>query len=631
MALPTSPPSFDDEIYDLLGVGFGPANVALAISLTESQEVKSKGLKYGFIERQPTFMWHPSLLLPGAQLQVSPLKDLATMRDPTSTFTFVNYLHTMGRLSASINREANIPSRREWSAYLTWCASRLDHLVNYGEDVLSVEPVANSGHSKACIEHALNEANSATPAGQVRLLRVTSRLHGSGKIVVRLARNLTIGVGGSPKIPAQLSHLYPSNPREQRSRLIHSGTFLPSLNAIEPELSGTVERRLGRSSPASRSNWPLRFAVIGAGQSSAEIALHLRRTFPSAAVHLIFRASALVPSDDSAFVNSIAFDPERTDAFWKCGEQERADWRREFKRTNYSVVRSDVLNELSEHVYNQSIEIQQLYPGSDGPAEGHLEIMPNTVVETAELVNVSEGNNQEEQVRLVLKSLKTPDPAVTYNFDAVVMGTGFERRPAALPFLEPLKQHFPLLDQEKNGIARRVELGFTDDDDSRTMSGSDELAKERVRERSRGITRDYRLVAWGSDSFQQDSAGQESQPSSATLSRRNSANSEITLAHQDDVHKPFFQPNVYTFGGNEATHGLSDSLLSICAWRAGEVTESLLKRLPGRSDRQVSAKADELVTVDESAPLAQMDVAAAKKNAASSVSNVQNKIADIVI
>lgn len=547
------------------------------------------------------------------------------MRDPTSTFTFVNYLHTMGRLSASINREANIPSRREWSAYLTWCASRLEHLVNYGEEVLSVEPLANSGHTKACIDHALGEASTASSVGQVRLLRVTTRVRGSDKVLVRLTRNLTIGVGGSPKIPQQLVPLYPSNPWEQASRVIHSGTFLPSLNAIEPELSAAVERRLGRSSPASRSNWPLRFAVIGAGQSSAEIALHLRRTFPAASVHLIFRASALVPSDDSAFVNSIAFDPERTDEFWKCGEQERADWRREFKRTNYSVVRSDVLNEVSEQVYNQSIEIPQLYPGSDGPAEGHLDIMNNTIVETAERLMVNEGKHDEEQIRLVLKSLKTAEPAKTMDFDAVIMGTGFERRPASLPFLSPLKQHFPLLDQEKNGIARRVELGFTDDDDTRTMSGDDELAKERVRERSRGITRDYRLVAWGSDSFQSDLG-----PRSAALSRRNSANSETTLAHSDDSSRPFFQPNVYTFGGNEATHGLSDSLLSICAWRAGEVTESLLKRLSRNSNHELN-KEEELVNVGEvPVPVPALDIAAAKKNAAA-FADTQKKMADIAI
>lgn len=35
----------------------GPANIALAISLTESQEVKDRNIKFGFLERRPSFAW----------------------------------------------------------------------------------------------------------------------------------------------------------------------------------------------------------------------------------------------------------------------------------------------------------------------------------------------------------------------------------------------------------------------------------------------------------------------------------------------------------------------------------------------------------------------------------------------
>ena len=44
-------------------------------------------------ERQPTFGWHTGMLLEKATMQVSFLKDLATMRNPSSTFTYVSYLH----------------------------------------------------------------------------------------------------------------------------------------------------------------------------------------------------------------------------------------------------------------------------------------------------------------------------------------------------------------------------------------------------------------------------------------------------------------------------------------------------------------------------------------------------------
>ena len=69
------------EMYDHVGVGFGPANLALCISLHENERAKATGFSMCFLEKQTEFAWHPALLLPGAQLQVSPLKDLATMRD----------------------------------------------------------------------------------------------------------------------------------------------------------------------------------------------------------------------------------------------------------------------------------------------------------------------------------------------------------------------------------------------------------------------------------------------------------------------------------------------------------------------------------------------------------------------
>lgn len=118
-------------------------------------------------------------------------------------------------------------------------------------------------------------------------------------------------------------------------------------------LSAFRERRSGWSSPTSRSTSPLRFAVVVAVQSAAEMAPYLRRTVPAACVQVILRANALVPSDDSPFVNSVAFDPERTDDCRASGEHERDERRREFRTTSYFLVRCDVFKELSEQMYAQ--------------------------------------------------------------------------------------------------------------------------------------------------------------------------------------------------------------------------------------------------------------------------------------
>ena len=51
-----------------------------------------------FFDDKPEFAWHPGLMLPGAEIQVPFLADLVTLADPTSPYSFLNYLHEQGRL-----------------------------------------------------------------------------------------------------------------------------------------------------------------------------------------------------------------------------------------------------------------------------------------------------------------------------------------------------------------------------------------------------------------------------------------------------------------------------------------------------------------------------------------------------
>lgn len=60
--------------------------------------------------------------------------------------------------------------------------------------------------------------------------------------------------------------------------------------------------------------------------------------FPAAAVDLIYRASALVPADDSSFVNAKAFDPGMTEEFNKLPLEQRLRRLQEFRRANYTCV-----------------------------------------------------------------------------------------------------------------------------------------------------------------------------------------------------------------------------------------------------------------------------------------------------
>ncbi|MBU2047505.1 MAG: lysine N(6)-hydroxylase/L-ornithine N(5)-oxygenase family protein, partial [Gammaproteobacteria bacterium] len=63
------------QAHHLIGVGFGPSNIALAIAL-EERDSADGSLRPLFIEKQPHFAWHRDMLLDGAHMQISFLKDL---------------------------------------------------------------------------------------------------------------------------------------------------------------------------------------------------------------------------------------------------------------------------------------------------------------------------------------------------------------------------------------------------------------------------------------------------------------------------------------------------------------------------------------------------------------------------
>lgn len=69
------------------------------------------------------------------------LKDLATLRNPQSPITFLNYLHSEGRLISFINNGSQIPSRREFTDYLAWVASYVQSngiSVYFSEQVIAI-------------------------------------------------------------------------------------------------------------------------------------------------------------------------------------------------------------------------------------------------------------------------------------------------------------------------------------------------------------------------------------------------------------------------------------------------------------------------------------------------------------
>jgi len=308
----------DDEVHDLICVGFGPASLAIAVALHDALEDRSVKLrtrqpKVRFLERQARFSWHAGMLLPGAKMQITFIKDLATLRNPRSQFTFLNYLHEKGRLVSFTNLGTFLPQRIEYQDYMRWCADCFDHVVDYGQDVQRVD------------------AGPVDPkTGALKYFEVHSHHKLSDQSAVLKAKHVVIAAGGRPSIPACLPANHP--------RIIHSSQYATDVHKMFP--------------PGQQ---PISVAVVGAGQSAAEVFDNIPSRFPGAKAFLLIRGSALRPSDDSPFVNEI-FDPDRVDDVYS----QKAEIRREEllrdKGTNYSVVRLELLEHIYSKLYSYRIQ-----------------------------------------------------------------------------------------------------------------------------------------------------------------------------------------------------------------------------------------------------------------------------------
>ena len=81
-------------------IGAGPANLALAAAIDESGSPELTR-SVALLEQYPDVKWQRNLLLPWARSQVSFLKDLVTLRNPQSRFSFLQYLHERGSWTSS--------------------------------------------------------------------------------------------------------------------------------------------------------------------------------------------------------------------------------------------------------------------------------------------------------------------------------------------------------------------------------------------------------------------------------------------------------------------------------------------------------------------------------------------------
>ncbi|MFV0526425.1 MAG: SidA/IucD/PvdA family monooxygenase [Acidimicrobiales bacterium] len=291
-----SPDTPTDVEVDVLGVGFGPSNLALAIALSERPGPPLRSL---YCEAQPEPGWHAGMLLDGASMQVSFLKDLVTFRNPNSPYSFVSFLHTKGRLADFTNRGVMEPLRVEFAAYLRWVAAAFADQVQYATRVTRISPVYGGARAIDAFDVAIT-----SPPGD-RIVR---------------ARSVVVAAGLQPRLPEVFS---------AGDRCWHSSSHLHRVAA----LCG-----------------PSHLVVAGTGQSAVEIALDLNERHPDAVVHLVSSQFGPAPSFQGPLVNAI-FDPETVDLLYGADDEVRDRMDRLHRNTNNGTASTEVIQELFDRIY----------------------------------------------------------------------------------------------------------------------------------------------------------------------------------------------------------------------------------------------------------------------------------------
>jgi lysine N6-hydroxylase len=220
---------------DLIGVGAGPANLSLAALIADARERGLTRLTSTFFEKNPAVYWHSGQMFPGTSMQTEFYRDLVTPVDPTSRFSFLNYVRVKGRLDQFLCSSNLYPTRREFEDYFNWIASQITDIV------------------------FATSINSVDYDEKANLFVVQAEDHAS-KQKRHEAKNIVLGCGAAPDATLK---------RRQNARVV--------------DVSGLLEYEFPE---------PLRrVLVIGGGQSGAECVNYLLDRFGNSEVEIFWFTS----------------------------------------------------------------------------------------------------------------------------------------------------------------------------------------------------------------------------------------------------------------------------------------------------------------------------------------------------
>ena len=390
---------------DLIMVGCGPSNLAVSVAIEEKK--KHSNIKSSIIlEKDSSVCWHRGMLFPEAQSQVSFLKDLVTQRDPTSKFSFLNFLHKTQRLDQFINLQTFNPFRKEISNYLQWVADNLKKTqVVYDFKVIDITPEIDE-------------------LGKITGWRITSEKGEEFR-----AKKIIYGGGRDLNIPEAFLNL-------SSLKVIHSVNYLSSLNQANKQNVKNI-------------------AVVGGAQSSAEIYQSCLEEFPNAKVSMIMRSIGLVNYEGSQFTNTL-FQNDYINTHYEKDESIKAGVLKAMRTTNYAGVAPATLSGLYRFHY-----LQEMNGFKRAAMHTQCEII--SAAENAHGISITWKDNIRDRVcnesfDLVFlgTGFKNKTPALFNKIQSVLQIEKIKvtrKYRAILPYAEGVSLHLQGVNEESHGIA----------------------------------------------------------------------------------------------------------------------------------------------------------------------------------
>ncbi|KAB1142731.1 SidA/IucD/PvdA family monooxygenase [Streptomyces luteolifulvus] len=280
-----------EKTYDFVGIGLGPFNLGLACLTEPIAELDGV-----FLESKPDFAWHAGMFLAGAHLQTPFMSDLVTLADPTSPYTFLNYLKEKGRLYPFYIRENFYPLRVEYDDYCRWAASKLSS-IRFGTTVTEV-----------------------TYEDERYVVRTqTGDVH--------RARHLVLGTGTVPFVPEAC--------RDLGGDFLHTAQYMHRKAELQAKKSITI---------------------VGSGQSAAEIYYDLLSEIDVHGYRLdwVTRSPRFFPLEYTKLTLEMT-SPDYIDYFRALPEQTRYRLEKEQKGL-FKGINSVLIDEIFDLLYQKNVE-----------------------------------------------------------------------------------------------------------------------------------------------------------------------------------------------------------------------------------------------------------------------------------